>query len=82
MEGKQHTNRFGNPQYDRYSVANTKDKIVNENAPRERLYNLKYKFDQQLANNYPVIQKYQMKSQPQIENASTIISSLILRPVW
>jgi hypothetical protein len=82
MENRKHQNRFGNQQYDRYSVAKTKSKVVNESAPRERAYNLNYQFDQQIANNYPAIQKYQMKAQPQMENASTVISSLILRPVW
>jgi hypothetical protein len=36
MEHKKHQNRFGNQQYDPYSVAKTKSKNINPNAPRER----------------------------------------------
>jgi hypothetical protein len=57
MQHSKHTNRFGNPQYDRYSVAKTKSKNINLNAPRERKYDLNFNFDQQIANLYPAIQK-------------------------
>jgi hypothetical protein len=46
MQHNKHTNRFGNQQYDRYSVAKTKSKNVNPNAPRERKYDLNFNFDQ------------------------------------
>jgi hypothetical protein len=82
MQHSKHTNRFGHQQYDRYSVAKTKSKTLNPNAPRERKYNLNFNFDQQTAGLYPAIQKYQMKSQPTIDNATTVISNEILRPVW
>jgi hypothetical protein len=36
MQYKQHTNRFGHQQYDRYSVAKTKNKNIKSNVPRER----------------------------------------------
>jgi hypothetical protein len=82
MQHSKHTNRFGNQQYDRYSVAKTKRKNANPDAPRERKYDLNYQFDQQLSNLYTAIQKYQMKAQPTIDNATTVISNQILKPVW
>jgi hypothetical protein len=37
---------------------------MNNNAPRQRAYELNYQFDQGLANLYPTIQKYQLKANP------------------
>jgi hypothetical protein len=82
MQPSKHTLRFGNQQNDRYSVSKIKNKILNQNAPRQRVYNLNYQFDQGVTNLYPAIQKYQMKAQPTTDNATTVISNEILRPVW
>jgi flagellar hook-basal body complex protein FliE len=75
-------NRFGNQQYDRFSKSKAMTKHFNPSNPREMSSTLKYDFTQNLANLYPSIQKYQQKSQPQMVNATTIISNEILRPVW
>jgi hypothetical protein len=82
MQHSKHTNRFGNQQYDRYFAAKTKNQSINPNAHRERKYDLNYQFDPKIASLFPAIQKYQMSSQSQIDNATTIISKEILRPVW
>jgi hypothetical protein len=82
MEGKQHQNRWGSQEYDRYSTAKTKNRIFKLDAPRERAYKLNYDFPQQLSDFYPALQKYQKKAQTQIDNATNVILSDVLRPVW
>jgi hypothetical protein len=82
MKNKKHKDKSGKDQYDRYSAAQTKSKIINPNAPRERAYKLNLEFAPQQGNFYPAIQKYLKKAQPQVDNATTVISNEILRPVW
>jgi hypothetical protein len=62
MKQKKYQNKFGNQQYDRYSIAKTTNKIRNPNAPRERVYFLHYQFDPKVDNLYLAVQKYQMKA--------------------
>jgi hypothetical protein len=74
--------KYGNQQYDSYSVAKTKNKIQNPDTSYQRAYNVNYQFDQNVANLYPTIQKYQMKQESQTDNATIVISNEILRAIW
>jgi hypothetical protein len=82
MKQMRYQSRFGNQQYDKYSVVKTRNKVWSPDASRQRIYNVNYQFDPQVANLYPAIQKYQMRAQSQIDNTTTVIANEILRRVW
>jgi hypothetical protein len=68
--------------YDRYSLYKMRNKVVNENYPRQQAYSPNYTISDEIINQSTAVQKLTKSYTPKFESAYTVITNDVIRPIW